>query len=134
MTMTTDMARAGGHTVAEDLADVSDYFGIAPCGADMIRLTGLSNASLSRLKNGVQGRLRPNAAAHIAVLGQFVREARAAIERHVPNLEFGPQNMRAWLHTGGILHNGQSLHPIDALSEPSIAVAALNQLREDAGA
>lgn len=116
---------------AENLTAVATYFGLEPESAGMAKLTGMSQSSLGRIHRGAIQRPRPNASAHLSVLAAFVNEAAELLER-VTGAPATRASMRDWLHSGWVRTSQARMRPIDALSDPQLAVEALDELRRAA--
>jgi hypothetical protein len=110
----------------DDIGLIARVFGIDRVGADMERITGLSPATLSRTKTSGS---RPHAWRHIATVAAIAREVLTLMEGATGRRDVDPAASRRWLYGGKVNLHNQALRPIDALSDESLSVDLLADLR-----
>jgi hypothetical protein len=110
------------------LLAISRFFGIAPTGEVMQRLTGKGSSVLERVKNG--GNLGSvDDRSHLEVLAAFVRELQSYLAHAMGPSSPDSLGMERWLAGGEVEVGSQTYRPIEALSDRVLAVGALSTLR-----
>ncbi len=115
-------------TDQRSLLVVARFFGIAPTGEVMQRLTGKGSSVLDRVKNG--GNLgSADDRSHLQVLAAYVHELESYLTHTMGPSSPDARGMERWLAGGEVEVGARSFRPIDALSDRDLAVGALNTLR-----
>jgi len=115
-------------TDQSSLLAVATFFGVPPTGDVMQRLTGKGSSVLDRVKNG--GKLgSADDRVHLEVLAAFVRELRSYLVGTLGPSSPDAAGMERWLAAGQVQAGAQTYRPIEALSDRTLAVGALNTLR-----
>jgi hypothetical protein len=118
-------------TLPNDINRIASAFGIEPTSDVMVKLTGTNASSLSRALNERTSSVRTFA--HIAVLAALASELEAYLEAKYPTPGGGtkvePSQMRRWLICGSLDTDEGPLTPLEALSDPDRARAALYEVR-----
>lgn len=135
MTLARDIAQQLGNTESwsesHDLELIAATLGIEPTGNDMERITGMSAATLQRVRTGEVS--RPRAWRHLSVLAAIARELVALVEGATGRPEVDAAGSRRWLQAGSVrTFDGRTVTPIQAMENPTYAVDLLNQLRDSA--
>lgn len=118
-------------TLAKDIRRIASFFGLEPTGELMVKLTGTKSSSLSRLLSRRTTLLRT--AAHISVLAALASEIEAYLEDKYPSssgrTRVQPLQMRQWLVSGVLDTDRGPMAPLEVLSDPDLARAALLEAR-----
>lgn len=120
-------------TERQKLLAIAAFFELQPEGPEMARLTGLRVTTLRTVMQQPRKQLPAPAHDHLDVLSSFTDEAAGFLTRMTGwNYPAGSRSVRDWLTDGTIRTERGRNRPIDALSVPSLAVAALEDLRRAA--
>jgi hypothetical protein len=118
-------------TLAKDIRRIASFLGCEPTGELMVKMTGTKASSLSRLLSGRTTLLRT--AAHISVLAALTSELEAYLELKYPSPDGStlvqPMQMRQWLISGVLDTDRGPMAPLEVLSDPDLARAALLEAR-----
>jgi hypothetical protein len=115
-------------SIAADIRNIADFFGLPPTGQRMVELTGMSSSSLSRALNGQ--RVRWTGREHLAIVADFVTKARRDLYGKSTNdwTDDDAEAMRRWLTEGAIVLSGRRQQPLRVLSDERLARRALTHL------
>lgn len=112
---------------ADDLRAILSYLDIAQTSAEAQRITGLTTSALTDALSGKPVR-NVTRRWHIAVVASIVRDLAAARmfatgtpERAMPAAQ--------WLHSAVVVTSVGPRAPIEILSDPALALEALDELR-----
>lgn len=127
-TVLDSIRRTSEATDQRSLLAVARFFGIAPTGEVMQRLTGKGSSVLERVKNG--GNLgSADDRSHLQVLAAFVHELESYLTHSMSPSSPNAHGMERWLAGGEVEVGARSYRPIEALSDRDLAIGALNTLR-----
>lgn len=113
-------------SIRDDLKEISAFFGVEPTSRAMAKLVGSSPSSLSRAATEGQA---IRTAGHIAVLASLAMECRQYFATTAGRGPVDKEAVARWLHSGRLWTSQGFQAPIDALSQPAVALAALNEVR-----
>ncbi len=114
----------------QKLQAIAAFLEFEPDSAEMARLTGMRPSSLRNLLGQPRRRLPEPVHDHLDVLASFTDEAAGFLSRMTGwDYPAGSRSMRDWLTDGTIRTKRGRARPIEALSNPSLAILALEELR-----
>ena len=117
----------------QKLLAIAAFFELDPDGPEMARLTGLRSTTLRSIIRQPRKELAEQAHDHLDVLASFTDEAAGFLSRMTGwDYPAGSRSIRDWLTDGTMRTKRGRARPIEALSDPSGAVAALTDLRRAA--
>jgi hypothetical protein len=122
-------APAPVQTVAEDLRDIRDVFGLAPTSQVLSRITRTPIKTLARAASGATVRPRR----HVEVVAEFARDVRGMMFKDPAWTDVRRESMRNWLERGEVEMDGIIIRPIDVLSDEDLARRALGALQAEIG-
>lgn len=117
----------------QKLFAIAAFFELEPDGPEMAQLTGLRPTTLRSIATQPRKQLAEPAHDHLDVLASFTNEAAGFLSRMTGwDYPAGSRSVRDWLTDGTIRTRRGRARPIEALSNPSLAIDALNDLRRAA--
>lgn len=117
----------------QKLFAIAAFFELDPDGPEMSRLTGLRSTALRSIIRQPRKELGEPAHDHLDVLASFTDEAAGFLSRMTGwDYPAGSRSIRDWLTDGTIRTKRGRARPIEALSSPSLAIAALEDVRRAA--
>lgn len=119
-----------GHSEAEDLKAVADFFALKSSHRQMQKLTGLSERELERVLEGDLEESRHRA--HSAILAAFARTSKVILEENSSeDQEINNKGMKQWLDKGEVITSEGARKPIDVLSSSGLAMEAFEDIRAE---
>jgi len=114
----------------QKLLAIAAFFELDPEGSEMARLTGVRGTTLRSVLRQPRKQLPAPAHDHLDVLATFTDEAAGFLSRMTGwDYPAGSRSVRDWLTDGTIRTKRGRSRPIEALSNPPLAIAALEELR-----
>jgi len=114
-------------TPGDDVAVISQVFGIGPTSGIMVQLTRTPAKTLSRASNAIH--IRPRT--HLEIVAELARTLRDHFFVDRQWSRERADGMRRWLEEGEFVMNGVAHRPIDVLSDDDLARAALAILNDE---
>jgi hypothetical protein len=117
----------------QKLLAIAAFFELDSEGPEMVRLTGLRVTTLRSVLRQPRKQLCAPAHDHLDVLSSFTDEAAGFLSRMTGwDYPAGSRSVRDWLTDGTIRTKRGRSRPIEALSNPALAILALEDLRRAA--
>ena len=124
---------AVGPSERQKLLAIAAFFELEPDGPEMGRLTGMRATTLRSIIRQPRKELAEPAHDHLDVLASFTDEASGFLSRMTGwDYPAGSRSVRDWLTDGTIRTKRGRSRPIEALSDPAGALAAVAELRRAA--
>jgi hypothetical protein len=126
-----DLPTSTGKGPRQMLEDVAAFFSLPPNGEKMATLCRTSPSTLNRILTAKSDDIRMREEDHLAVLAAFVDALTKLYERAANGREVDKLAVRTWLNAGRVMTSRGPMVPIRALSDPDLAIEALDEVRRD---